>query len=103
MIRVQLLEPQDRISPEDWCRPLCIMSMSGGMSDSISFKSVYSGTPQNNAKWVQVKHVLGAGWFGKPCEEYGNNMEFLRGTPPQSHQLDMRDYASLNQPSLRRK
>jgi len=101
MITVGILEKDDTIAADDWCRPLSIVSMSGGASDSYSFKSCYSGTPENNVKWVRVKHVLGPHWFGRLVSEccLGDrdvSYEFLRGTPPKEHQLDMRDYNSFD-------
>lgn len=98
MINVNLLEADDTIAANDWCRPLNIVSMSGGASDSYSFKSCYSGTPENNTKWVQVKHVMGACWIGSRVSEYtkDNPYEFLRGTPPKEHQLNMGEYNSLD-------
>lgn len=98
MITVQILEDEDTIEPTDWCRPLSIISMGGGTSDYYSFKSEYSGTPENNAKWVQAKHVLGTCWFGKTVSEYnttGPRYEFLRGDILKSHQLNMKGYVSL--------
>jgi hypothetical protein len=99
MITVNILEKDDIIQADDWCRPLAIVSMGGGHSDHYSFKSCYSGTPENNAEWVQVKHVLGKCWIGGTVKAYyravGHRMEFLRGTPPKKHQLDMSDYNSL--------
>lgn len=99
MITVSILEKDDTIKADDWCRPLAIVSMSGGHSDYYSFKSCYTGTPENNAEWVQVKHVLGKCWVGGTVKDYyravGHRMEFLRGTPPKKHQIDMRDYNSL--------
>ena len=59
MINLQLLEAGDIVEPEDWCRPLSIVSMSGGHSDEYSCKSQYTGAPENNVKWVRVKYILG--------------------------------------------
>ena len=98
MIKVSILEEDDIIYAEDWCRPLQIVSMNGGHSDYYSFRSCYSGTPENNAEWVKVKHVIGSCWFGKKVKELnrdGARYEFLRGDVPISHQLDMRGYSSL--------
>ena len=50
MITVQILEDTDTIQPTDWCRPLRLTTMSGGMSDYYSFESCYSGLPENNVK-----------------------------------------------------
>lgn len=96
MIDLTVLEFDDRISPDDWCRPLSLYTMSGGMSDSLSFKSQYSGTPENNVKWVQVKHVFGECWDNKTVLEITNALgiryEFVRGNVPILHRLDMSDY-----------
>lgn len=99
MITVQLLEPTDILEPNDWCRPLQIVSMNGGHSDYYSFQSSYTGTPENNVKWVRAKCVIGSGWFGKPVREYldgmkkfGLSWEFVRGPIPARHQLDMQGY-----------
>lgn len=96
MIALQLLEPHDVLQASDWCRPLNLMSMSGGMSDYYSFKSCYTGSPENNVKWVRVEDQLGPGWLGKTVGEFNQRpvipYEFIRGLIPQEHQLDMRDY-----------
>lgn len=106
MITLQLLEENDTIESNDWCRPLAINSMSGGYSDHYSFKNQYSGTPENNSKWVQVKHIFGSCWFGKTVKELNGNgyskhwpvetrMEFVRGEIPKKHQLDMKGFSSV--------
>jgi len=69
MKTVQILEPNDCVAPDDWCRPLRLESMSGGHSDGYSFESMYSGTPKNNVKWVRIKDVFGECWFGKQAKE----------------------------------
>lgn len=101
MIKIFILEPNDLIYPEDWCRPLYISS---GYGDSISTKSCYSGTPENNLKWVLVKHVLGPCWFFRPISEYFRNnevsMEFARGDIPKEHQLNMSGYTILSDLNL---
>lgn len=98
MITVQILEDGDRIDPSDWCRPLALTTMSGGMSDEMSFKSCYTGTPENNVEWVRVRDVLGPVWHGRTVREFiacGLTMEFVRGDVPTSHRLNMRDYNSI--------
>jgi hypothetical protein len=98
MITVQLLETDDHVYPDDWCRPLAIVSMSGGQSDYYSFQSAYTGAPENNVKWVKVKYILGRGWHGKTVKEIDAGLgkwikyEFLRGDVPKRQQLDLRDY-----------
>lgn len=103
MITVQILEATDTIEPTDWCRPLQITSMSGGHSDYYSFRNTYSGTPENNVKWVQVKCVLGKHWVGKTVGDFNimmrdcaGKMEFVRGNVPYSHKLDMKGYSDLS-------
>lgn len=98
MITVQLLEKDDVVEPEDWCRPLAITSMSGGHSDYYSFQSAYSGAPENNLKWVKVKYILGRGWHGKTVAEIDKGLgewmkyEFIRGDVPKRQLLNLKDY-----------
>ena len=98
MITLQLLEPDDIVEPEDWCRPLSITSMSGGHSDYYSFKSQYSGAPENNVKWVKVKYILGKPWHGKTVGDIDFGLgkfvkyEFVRGDIPQRSKLSLNDY-----------
>jgi len=100
MISLQLLEKSDKIEPTDWCRPLSIVSMSGGSSDYYSFKSAYGGGPENNVKWVLVKDMFGKCWFGATVADLNTKMgtryEFVRGPIPKSNQLDMTDYIGAN-------
>ncbi len=99
MIAVQILEPHDFVYEDDWCRPLSLCTMSGGHSDDYSFKSMYSGTPENNVEWVRVGAVLGEGWIGCTVKEINKRMmryEFIRGDIPKSHCLDMSDYTDLS-------
>ena len=98
MLNVQILEANDIVEPEDWCRPLSITSMSGGHSDYYSFKSQYSGAPENNVKWVQVKYILGKPWHGQSVAAIDRGLgkfvkyEFLRGSIPNRSRLDLSDY-----------
>ena len=98
MRTTQILENTDLIQPDDWCRPLQINSMAGGMSDSFSFKSCYTGFPENNSKWVRVKHCIGSVWYGRTVSEFNSGLtetEFMRGDIPESHTLDMTHYNKL--------
>lgn len=98
MITVQILQAEDRIDPSDWCRPLTLCTMSGGMSDHMSFKSCYTGAPENNVQWVRVRDVIGECWFGRAVGEFNVKlppMEFVRGEVPVGHRLNMRDYNSI--------
>ena len=98
MITIQLLEKDDTVEPEDWCRPLSITSMSGGHSDYYSFKSCYTGAPENNVKWVKVKYILGKGWHGKTVADIDTGLgffvkyEFIRGEIPTRSKLSLNDY-----------
>lgn len=99
MITVMILEAEDFVHPEDWCRPLELCTMSGGMSDSMSFRSCYVGSPENHVEWVKVKAVFGENWYGSKVKEFTEMLylyEFLRGNPPRSHQLDMKGYTDLS-------
>lgn len=97
MRSILMLEPHDIIRQECWMRPLQLQTMSGGMSDSMSFKSCYSGVPENNVKWVRVVDQIGPHWIGKTVAEFNKLMpyEFVIGDPPAAHQLNMRDYSSM--------
>lgn len=97
MKTIQILEDKDTIDPEDWCRPMMLITMSGGTSDSMSFKSMYSGGPENNVMWVKVKDVIGPVWGGKTVREFNNRavpFEFVRGHIPVNNRLDMSGYRS---------
>lgn len=94
MISIQILEPHDILLPTDWCRPLSLHTMSGGMSDSYSFESVYSGAPENNVKWAEARAVFGKPWFNKPLGTLiqmalkdHTPYEFARGPIPHEHCL----------------
>ncbi len=96
MLPVSILEDSDTIQATDWCRPLQLITMSGGHSDYYSFTSCYSGTPENNTKWLAVYQKLGAVWLGRTVGEYntaveecGPQYEFLRGDIPVSHQYGL--------------
>lgn len=98
MKQIFVLEVDDVVEKTDWCRPLELTSMSGGLGDGYSFKSCYSGTPQNNVKWVRVKDQFGSIWFGKTVLEFtkmGLLYEFIRGDIPKSHAENMSGYTRL--------
>lgn len=99
MIAVQFLEATDVFLPDDWCRPLDIVTMSGGHSEDYSFKSCYSGTPENNVKWTRVRDVIGGVWRGATVGAFNRRgftkYEFVRGEIPRTHRLSMGDYRSL--------
>lgn len=98
MITVQILEADDCVDPEDWCRPLSIVSMSGGHSDYYSFQSQYTGAPENNVKWVKVKYILGKPWHGKTVKEIDKHLgqyikyEYVRGDIPCRSKLILKGY-----------
>jgi hypothetical protein len=98
MKTVQILEADDIVEPEDWCRPLSIVSMSGGHSDYYSFENQYTGAPENNVKWVKVKYILGKGWHGQTVKEIDKGLgkylkyEYIRGDIPRREILSLSDY-----------
>ncbi len=99
MILTNFLEDTDTIEPNDWCRPLSLCTMSGGMSDHMSFKNCYSGCPENNVEWVKVSAVIGECWFGTTLGHLNKALktkyEMVRGNIPKGHALDMKDYSDL--------
>jgi hypothetical protein len=96
MITVSILEKDDVILPTDWCRPLELISMSGGHSDGYSFSNQYSGHPENNVEWALAGYIFGVVWFQKPTtvgkliKIMGMKYEFVRGEVPCDHQVKMR-------------
>lgn len=104
MKTLKLLEAHDTVLPDDWCRPLELETMSGGMSDTVSFTSAYSGRPENNVKWVRVKFIFGPCWYGRrvdeicdSSDEFSTPYEFVRGDLPLKHCLD-HSHTSLETP-----
>jgi len=87
MKTIDILEDTDVVFLTDWCRPLQIVSMNGGHSDYYSFESCYSGSPENNAKWVRVYQVFGSVWFNKQVKDFPKEplYEFIRGDIPKHH------------------
>ena len=102
MITLQLLEADDAVHPDDWCRPLQLMSMNGGHSDYYSFESCYTGAPENNVKWVKVKYILGKPWHGKTVKELDAGLgkfikyEYVRGDIPMRSRLGLAGYSVIN-------
>jgi len=95
MKTVQILEKEDIVEGTDWCRPLQLCTMNGGHSDYMSYRSQYSGRPENNVKWAPVNKIFGAGWLGCSVESINNHLqkyEFVRGDIPKSHILTEDDY-----------
>jgi hypothetical protein len=90
---VYILEKHDAVYPEDWCRPLQLETMSL-QGDGYSFTSPYSGTPDNNVKWVRVKYIFGKCWYNKPVSDLCKlrPYEFVRGVVPDSHILNLEGY-----------
>lgn len=99
MILTNFLEDTDTIAPNDWCRPLNLNTMSGGISDTISLKNNYSGSPENNVKWVKVSAVFGECWFGATLGELNGRLstkyEMVRGNIPKGSALNMNGYLDL--------
>lgn len=87
--RLNLLGNLDIIIKGDWCRPLFLSTMSGGMSDSYAFSDI-GGAPTNNTRWCRVERIMPF-WIGSTVGNYNNKMaefnewEFVRGKLPASH------------------
>lgn len=88
MKTINILEKNDVLQKGDWCRPLYLCTMSGGMGDSYAFSSF--GTPENNTKWCRVELIM-PHWIGgtikkfeKATEEY-MIYEYVRGDLPTEH------------------
>lgn len=97
MKTIRILEGEDTITALDWCRPLSIAPL--GYDDCVVFESM--GRPINNAKWVQVRYVLGPCWWGKTVEYITENMdyqryEFVAGDIPDLHKLDVSKFRSFD-------
>ena len=109
MITLQLLEADDAVHPDDWCRPLQLITMNGGHSDYYSFESCYTGAPENNVKWVKVKYILGRGWHGCTVADIDFGLgkfvkyEFVRGDIPQRSKLNLSDYTITDHTKVYRK
>ncbi len=93
MRSIQLLDDYDVVEGTDWCRPLQITSMSGGLSDDYSFVCCYTGRPENNAKWVNVQRIFDMNelWRGSTVKQMnsinkGVCYEFVRGDIPKRNQ-----------------
>jgi hypothetical protein len=87
MVKLELLENNDAVRSDDFCRPL---GLSFSESDRVYETSEYSGKPINNLKWVVVREVFGDCWFGKTVAEINGGEtkhEFVRGGLPESHCL----------------
>lgn len=95
MKTVQLLESDDVIDAEDWCRPLVIEynyccevpTECRWLNETV--------TPVNNMKWVKVKYILSDNWYNKTVAEVNELRicyEFARGEVPIENQLDLTDY-----------
>ena len=90
MITIAILEKDDVLQKGDWCRPLYLCTMSGGMSDSYSFTSVYGGAPENNTKWCRVERIMPY-WIDGTIKKFedatGESMiyEYARGKLPKEH------------------
>ena len=58
MKTVSILENEDKIRPDDWCRPLQVGQNDFGDDESMNIKGCYGGTLINNLKWV-LRETLG--------------------------------------------
>lgn len=97
MIAVEILEASDTLQATDWCRPLALQTMLGGLSESYSFENCYNGSPENNTRWAQASEVFPR-WIGRPLSEmqtmlgkFNRPYEFVRGPVPKNHVLPSRN------------
>jgi len=87
MKTINILEKHDVLQKGDWCRPLFLCTMSGGLSDSYSFSSF--GTPENNTKWCRVERIMPY-WIGGTIKKFEkatqeDQYEYMRGDLPTEH------------------
>lgn len=89
MRTVYILEDDDIVLSDDWMRPL-------DFDGSPNTRSVYSGTPENNTKWIMVCEYFGDWVVGKTVKKIHKKMnrhdagplheyEFIRGFIPHKH------------------
>jgi hypothetical protein len=91
MISLQLLEEDDIIQANDWCRPMSIQPVDP-WSDTIVFTNTYGGNTVNNVKWLTATQCCPF-WIGKKLKDFNDGMEstgtwyeFVRGNIPNNHQ-----------------
>ena len=94
MKTIQLLEDEDLINPNDWCRPLIRSADYSNYSDAWMTSGTYDGNPLDHLKWIPVWLKLGQCWWGYKYQEYTSNknmtpIEFIRGNIPNTHKLDL--------------
>lgn len=84
MITIVLLEDDDIVEPNDWCRPLFNPLL------NLIDKDRLTGSPINHAEWIQVKTRYEPGWWNRPVNELNFGLlkyEFIRGNPPIDHRV----------------
>ena len=86
---IEILTNDAIIDGEDYCRPL---EFQNSESNIYYTENKYSGNPINNYRWTRVKDVLGDCWMGRTIADYYSDgvaleMEFVRGSIPESHIL----------------
>ena len=91
MRTIKMLEEDDLIHSEFWCRPMNFLpSAAAGCEVFPNTTSCYGGRPMNNTRWIKVRDVLGPFWFGRSVSEFnaGSKMqyEFVSGEIPEGHQ-----------------
>lgn len=88
---VYMLENNDIIEKDDWCRPI-------DACGEVNSTNCYSGRPINNTRWVKVQDIFGDWVIGMTVSEYMNRRskntglkinpdryEFVRGILPKKH------------------
>lgn len=87
MIPVNILEDDDVIRKDDWCRPLILRIIS---DDRIEFTCPHTDKPTNNVKWRRVSLTIPF-WIGVSVGKYHRKVgdsvrfEFIRGSIPEYH------------------
>jgi hypothetical protein len=99
MRTIKILDKDDVITVETFCRPLGV-TYESSHSSAVLERATYSGMPINHMKWVPVRYVLGSCWIGKTVEEFSTDYdyseyEYAIGDIPAAHILDMYKYDVL--------
>lgn len=86
MITISMLEDDDVIKADDWCRPLRLW---GNDTGEVQPPNEYKGRTTNNVKWCKADIMMPI-WVGRRVIEYHEAIkyikyEFIRGNIPENH------------------
>jgi len=86
MLNISIIEDDEIVNQDDWCRPLQISYQPDGYREN----SCYGGCPENNLKWARVHETIGKCWFDRSVSFLNDNVlyrkyEFVRGEIPLTH------------------